>query len=290
MSLSLSARSDRMIWGYTSNGTFSTRSTYEALSRGAMHNVWPVWNAIWKAPVAQRVRHFLWLACRDRLLTNLERVRRHMAEDAACIKCGLPESTTHVLRDCEMARSIWVELVPRDYWPVFFSQDVSLWLWIKVNTDGALCTASGRGSAGGLARDTYGRWLGGFLMNVGFCSITGAQLWGLYRGLQLAWGLGARHVLMEVDNSSVVAMVSGTEVNLDLHETIIQAIRELLKKEWYVRLAHIYREGNFSADKLASLAAGVSVGFHRLMDPLPKLGHWLNYDLLGVARPRRVLI
>ncbi|CAA0834907.1 Ribonuclease H-like superfamily protein [Striga hermonthica] len=100
-----------------------------ALSRGVMHNVRPVWNAIWKAPVAQRVRHYLWLAYRDRLLTNVERVRRHMAENAACINCGVPESTTHVLRDCEMARRIWVELVSRDYWPVFFSQDVCLWLW-----------------------------------------------------------------------------------------------------------------------------------------------------------------
>ncbi|CAA0812513.1 DEAD-box ATP-dependent RNA helicase 51 [Striga hermonthica] len=72
---------------------------------------------------------------------------------------------------------------------------------------GVSCRRSGRGSAGGLARDSHGHWLGGFLLNVSLCTITEAELWGLFHGLRLAWALGAKKVLVEVDNSSVVAML-----------------------------------------------------------------------------------
>ncbi|CAA0809053.1 Unknown protein [Striga hermonthica] len=129
---SSSARADRMIWGYTSNGAFSTRTPYKALSRRVENNVRPLWKAIWKAPAAQRVRHFLWLASRDRLFTNMERARRHMADDIACLFCGLPESTTHVLRDCEKARRLWLQLIPSASRRNFFSQDVSVWLWVNL--------------------------------------------------------------------------------------------------------------------------------------------------------------
>ncbi|CAA0806219.1 Unknown protein [Striga hermonthica] len=109
-----SARPDRLVWGYTPNGTFTTKSAYEALTRMAKDHARPLWQAIWRAPVAQRVRQFLWLASRDRLFTNMERVRRHMAGDVACYLCGQPESTSHVLRDCPHARRVWTGIWERD--------------------------------------------------------------------------------------------------------------------------------------------------------------------------------
>ncbi|CAA0824507.1 Ribonuclease H-like superfamily protein [Striga hermonthica] len=89
----------------------------------------PLWRAVWRAPVAQRVRHFLWLASRERLFTNVERTRRHMAEDSACNFCGQPESAIHVLRDCDKARRIWLALVPTSDRREFFLPDVRAWIW-----------------------------------------------------------------------------------------------------------------------------------------------------------------
>ncbi|CAA0840195.1 Polynucleotidyl transferase- ribonuclease H-like superfamily protein [Striga hermonthica] len=82
--------------------------------------------------MAQRVRHFLWLALRDRLFTNMEQVRRHMAEDDACDFCGQPEWTIHVLRDCERAHNVWLRLVPSSCRRSFFSEDVTAWMWSNV--------------------------------------------------------------------------------------------------------------------------------------------------------------
>ncbi|CAN1787382.1 Putative ribonuclease H protein At1g65750 [Linum perenne] len=47
----------------------------------------------------------------DRLLTNLERKRRHLSADSRCSKCGnSEESVTHILRDCPTVASVWDEL------------------------------------------------------------------------------------------------------------------------------------------------------------------------------------
>ncbi|KAK9139614.1 hypothetical protein Scep_009295 [Stephania cephalantha] len=40
----------------------------------------------------------------------------------------------------------------------------------------------------------------GFMANHGTCSIFYAELWGALVGLQLAWSLGLRRIILEVDN------------------------------------------------------------------------------------------
>ena len=73
------------------------------------------------------------------------------------------------------------------------------WPWCTLNTDGAhrvhvTCIASG------LIRNHLGRWLTGFGMMIGSCSVTVAELWGLYQGLQLAWNFGIRKLKVETDS------------------------------------------------------------------------------------------
>ncbi|CAN1841569.1 hypothetical protein LINPERHAP1_LOCUS36531 [Linum perenne] len=46
----------------------------------------------------------------EKLLTNKERKRRHLTDDARCARCGGEESSHHVLWDCPFAVSIWGEL------------------------------------------------------------------------------------------------------------------------------------------------------------------------------------
>ncbi|CAA0842495.1 Polynucleotidyl transferase- ribonuclease H-like superfamily protein [Striga hermonthica] len=65
----------------------------------------------------------------------MERVRRHLSEVAACGFCGKAESLSHVLRDCDMARKLWLELVPISCRPSFFSQDICTWFWSNVVED-----------------------------------------------------------------------------------------------------------------------------------------------------------
>ena len=74
-----------------------------------------------------------------------------------------------------------------------------VWVAYKLNTDGA-CKASSLALVGGLSRDAQGGWIKGFSINIGMCSITKAELWGMYHGLILAWNKGIRLLIVEADS------------------------------------------------------------------------------------------
>lgn len=61
---------------------------------------------------------------------------------------------------------------------------------------------------GGVLRDASGCWRGGFVRNLGTCSVLAAELWGILSGLQLlAWEGGWKKIIVESDSSVAVAMV-----------------------------------------------------------------------------------
>ncbi|CAN1179262.1 Putative ribonuclease H protein At1g65750 [Linum perenne] len=63
-----------------------------------------IWN--WKGP--NRIRFFLWILGHDRLLTNTERLRRHLTREGGCIRCDNGcESASHIFRDCCFAIDFW---------------------------------------------------------------------------------------------------------------------------------------------------------------------------------------
>ncbi|CAI9112050.1 OLC1v1012421C1 [Oldenlandia corymbosa var. corymbosa] len=139
--------------------------------------------------------------------------------------------------------------------------------WIKLNIDGALNTDIGWATAGGLLRDCTGGWCGGFSINIGYCSITGIEIWGLLQGLQLAWDKGYRKLEAKVDNKIVVRLVLPKEPNSEVHLGILCAIKELMSRSWEVKLAHVHREKNFAADYMAALVVSNPPGLHKMDFP-----------------------
>ncbi|CAN1170479.1 Putative ribonuclease H protein At1g65750 [Linum perenne] len=102
---------DSWVWSGESNGKFSIRSAYDLIVKPANPNPDAQWELVWKWKGPARIQHFLWLVMHDRLLTNLERKRRHLSADSRCSRCGnSEESVTHILRDCPAAASVWDEL------------------------------------------------------------------------------------------------------------------------------------------------------------------------------------
>ncbi|KAK9042674.1 hypothetical protein V6N11_017740 [Hibiscus sabdariffa] len=85
---------------------------YDNIVGGAPGESTAEWKYIWRKCVPQRVRAFLWLVKSDRLLTNRERVCRHLASSPGCTLCnGGDESVLHALRDCPFTVSIWSRVV-----------------------------------------------------------------------------------------------------------------------------------------------------------------------------------
>ncbi|KAF7842172.1 putative non-LTR retroelement reverse transcriptase [Senna tora] len=87
------------------------------------------WKAIWNLRAPQRVRSFMWLCTHGRLLTNAERMKRQISEQADCDQCGdAVEDTLHVLRDCLKVKEIWMRLVKPCFWPEFFHAELRDWI------------------------------------------------------------------------------------------------------------------------------------------------------------------
>ncbi|KAK8678981.1 hypothetical protein V6N13_144456 [Hibiscus sabdariffa] len=104
-------------------------------------------NGVWKAVAGfrglQRIKSFLWLLAKDRLMTNAERVQRHLTSIAHCYACGAStESAHHIFRECPTAVAIWRGLIKPDKWVEFMGLNVLEWLHLNLVSPAYFVTVS----------------------------------------------------------------------------------------------------------------------------------------------------
>ncbi|KAK8655984.1 hypothetical protein V6N13_108546 [Hibiscus sabdariffa] len=93
-------------------------------------------HAIWSLPVSQRTRVFIWLALRQKLMSNMERHRRGLTENPSCIHCGLVESIDHILWGCPYARNVWFLIFGANQMTItFFTGDMKPWLLTNLRSN-----------------------------------------------------------------------------------------------------------------------------------------------------------
>ncbi|CAN1147579.1 Putative ribonuclease H protein At1g65750 [Linum perenne] len=161
---------------------------------------------------------------------------------------------------------------------------------MTVNTDGTVDPISGRAAAGGLIRNAAGHCVSAFSMNIGCCSITRAELRGAITGLRTAWDLGFRKVEVQVDSMAVLALVNSAENPVHQHTLEVLDIHDLLRKDWEVKIRHVYREGNRAADFLADMGFRLPPGVHSFPTTDVNLGFYLRYDCTRVTEPRMITL
>ncbi|CAN1746335.1 Putative ribonuclease H protein At1g65750 [Linum perenne] len=111
---------DIWTWGGSHDGRFSIKSAYDIVVEENALATDSRWSKLWNWRGPHRIKLFLWLVYHERLLTNAERVRRHLSPDASCNRCGfMTESVNHVLRDCPIASETWLRLG--------FAQNSAMW-------------------------------------------------------------------------------------------------------------------------------------------------------------------
>ncbi|CAL1413056.1 unnamed protein product [Linum trigynum] len=99
---------DKTVWGIEKDGRFRLKSAYSMVAGELESSPVQLWKDLWSWKGPSRIKHFLWLASHERLMTNTERERRKMTENKACNHCTTSEETTeHILRGCSKASSIW---------------------------------------------------------------------------------------------------------------------------------------------------------------------------------------
>ncbi|KAF7815419.1 ribonuclease H [Senna tora] len=116
---------NKISWKYTKDGLFSVKTAYHSIMNSSNLEQNKVWSRIWHLHVPQRIRSFLWLCAHNKLLTNEERAKRGMEDQAFYSRCnGRCEDILHAIRDCPKARNVWMRLVNPRHWHVFFNMDL----------------------------------------------------------------------------------------------------------------------------------------------------------------------
>ncbi|CAI0430189.1 unnamed protein product [Linum tenue] len=127
-----------------------------------------------------------------------------------------------------------------------------------------------------------------FSMRLGEVSVTRAELEGVVKGLQIAWNEGMRRIVVQTDSQTAIKLVKEAS-NRHPHFILVQEARRLLAMDWQVELRHVYREGNFVADYLASAGHRIQQGVYLYDEPDSLLNYWLFYDLVGIETSRMIV-
>ncbi|KAL9436757.1 hypothetical protein AB3S75_022742 [Citrus x aurantiifolia] len=122
------------------------------------------------------------------------------------------------------------------------------------------------------------------------CSVLSAELWGMLHGLRIAWDHGFRRLQVGVDNKSIVHILDRAHPPANENAILVKAIRELLARDWIVRMEHVYREVNCAADFLVFYTLTIPIGLHVLLSSPDLIIFGLLYnDAYGIAHSRLVL-
>ena len=117
--LSMRLPADWMVWAYSPKGNFAIKSAYRLAvaagsvgSTGGLSNVQnqkkKIWKNLWQLQIPNKVRSFAWRASKNIPPTKDNLYRRKITEDPLCVVCGCePESSGHILWDCEKTREVW---------------------------------------------------------------------------------------------------------------------------------------------------------------------------------------
>ncbi|XP_010520746.1 PREDICTED: uncharacterized protein LOC104799794 [Tarenaya hassleriana] len=123
-----SAESDRLYWCSSRDGKCTVKSAYNSLLPDNITSSHTIWSVIWKWGDPERIRTFLWLACNNRLLTNMARFKRNLSSSGQCpLGCPSDESVLHVLRDCSVAKVLWNDLGVKMIQSGFFQVGILDW-------------------------------------------------------------------------------------------------------------------------------------------------------------------
>ena len=156
-----------------------------------------------------------------------------------------------------------------------------------MNSDGASQGNPGYAGGGGLIRDHNGKWVKGFMRNIGKTTSVAAEFWALRDGLMLAGQLGIDHLHVELDAQVVVNLVLSNKTINNSRAALLNDCRYLLEQFQHVKVTHVFREANKCADNLAKAGCSLPGNFVVLdVPPNEGLCSILNADANGLCTLR----
>ena len=112
-----------------------------------------------------------------------------------------------------------------------------------------------------MIRDNNGEWVTRFVRKLGSMSSVLAKLWALKDGLLLARQLDILNVNIELDVDLIVHLLNNPSFHNLMFKPLLNDCKNLIKTFPSCTMAHVFRETNRCADKLANIGATQTVNF-----------------------------
>ena len=105
--IQLTDRPDEIVWRWSSNGTYTSKSAYLAQMRGTFCNFDA--QAIWHAHTEGKHRFFSWLLVKEKILTADKLPARNWPCESNCVLCDeVTETAAHMCLQCPFAKQLWL--------------------------------------------------------------------------------------------------------------------------------------------------------------------------------------
>ncbi|MBA0803499.1 hypothetical protein Gohar_013706 [Gossypium harknessii] len=240
------------LWRATSTGSFSLKSAYEKVCEGTLNLKEWLWAIPLKFYNPHWIHFFIWLALKQCLLTNANRVRCGFGSSSACGLCGHDyKDVLHILRDCNAARGIWDKLIPQQDLSVFYSRslldqmrnnfqshfsswdgtdwpclfEIIMWrIWKNQNL-----FDEGFAADGGCVRDHNGEWIIGFAKYLGNCTVLETELWGILNELNLILDRRFEKILIQIDSIEAINVIL-EDSSRNSNSALVRKIHLILRK------------------------------------------------------------
>ncbi|RDX66240.1 putative ribonuclease H protein, partial [Mucuna pruriens] len=189
----------------------------------------PSFKIIWKLRVPKCVWFHVWKVCKNILVMNKQRLKRHIAQLTKCPVCvERSESTIHLMQDCIKVRNAWCRLLGGRYPSRFFLDNVMKWvhmnlkpsehllilygktriIWYsKVNSYETRRTNNGKTTCGRMIHDHSFIYMLGYSTHIDSYSIILAKLWDSKKRLTLAHARGLTNICIELDSQEILNLI-----------------------------------------------------------------------------------
>nr|XP_023887877.1 uncharacterized protein LOC112000001 [Quercus suber] len=274
--LSFNGKEDRLIWAETTNGYYTTKSTYrlllkeaEAATPGTSNSAAQklFWQELWSLNVPNKIRHFLWRAANDSLPTKKNLQKRIITQDPTCDRCrdGI-EDGIHAIWGCQMVKQVWWELENcREYLNERFASfhDLLQGILAQKNPklaelfafDGATFLDIAAAGLGVVVRDSKGLVIAALSERIHLPpTMVALEALACRRSILFAIELGLQDVVFEGDSEVIFKLLTAEQPCMSAFGHIIEDSRSLAARLRLASFTHTKRQGNNVANKPAKLA------------------------------------
>ncbi|XP_075656037.1 uncharacterized protein LOC142626133 [Castanea sativa] len=221
--------------------------------------------------VPQKVKTFMWQACRNAMPTKEALVKRTIITNPLCDRCrNATESPLHALWSCSEVDVVWAKQ--------------SLWGFRNHISVAGFKQLENKSRIGVVVKNEDGLVLGSCTKRLSQAySALEIEAMAAATALVFASELGVRQAILEGDSMAVIKALKEFEDTLSPSGLLLEDIRMFSQRFDTFLYSHTRREGNSVAHSLARYALSIPNFLVWIEDVPPHIQHFVRVDLVSLS-------